>query len=56
MFESSRYVVPSHIAWLNHMRFADCSIAPGNVGENTYNTVIAIGEKVAVLIAKELGI
>lgn len=38
------------------MRFVDCSIAPGNVGANTYNTAIAIGEKAAVLIAEELGI
>ena len=35
---------------------ADCSIAPGNVGANTYNTAIAIGEKAAVLIAEDLGI
>ena len=34
----------------------DCSIAPGNVGANTYNTAIAIGEKAAVLIAEDLGI
>ena len=36
--------------------YADCSIAPGNVGSNTYNTAIAIGEKAAVLIAEDLGI
>jgi alcohol oxidase len=35
--------------------YADCSIAPGNVGANTYNTAIAIGEKAAVLIAEDLG-
>lgn len=34
----------------------DCSIAPANVGSNTYNTAIAIGEKAAVIIAEELGI
>ena len=34
----------------------DCSIAPGNVGANTYNTAIAIGEKAAVIIAEDLGI
>ena len=36
--------------------FSDCSIAPGNVGANTYNTAIAIGEKAAVIIAEDLGI
>jgi len=35
---------------------SDCSIAPGNVGANTYNTAIAIGEKAAVIIAEDLGI
>ena len=35
---------------------SDCSIAPANVGANTYNTAIAIGEKAAVIIAEDLGI
>jgi alcohol oxidase len=35
---------------------SDLSIAPGNVGANTYNTAIAIGEKAAVIIAEDLGI
>ena len=34
----------------------DCSITPDNVGANTYNTAIAIGEKAAVIIAEDLGI
>ena len=34
----------------------DCSISPDNVGANTYNTAIAIGEKAAVIIAEDLGI
>ncbi|KAF8703963.1 hypothetical protein AX14_014082 [Amanita brunnescens Koide BX004] len=38
------------------LKVADCSIAPGNVGANTYNTAVAIGEKAAVLIAEDLGI
>ncbi|KAF9478332.1 FAD/NAD(P)-binding domain-containing protein [Pholiota conissans] len=38
------------------LKIADCSIAPANVGSNTYNTAIAIGEKAAVIIAEELGI
>ena len=36
--------------------FIDCSIMPENVGANTYNTAIAIGEKAAVIIAADLGI
>ena len=35
---------------------SDCSITPANVGANTYNTAIAIGEKAAVIIAEDLGI
>ncbi|PPQ91713.1 hypothetical protein CVT25_012854 [Psilocybe cyanescens] len=38
------------------LKVADCSIAPGNVGANMYNTAIAIGEKAAVIIAQDLGI
>ena len=34
----------------------DMSIAPGNVGANTYSTAIAIGEKAALIIADDLGI
>jgi alcohol oxidase len=34
----------------------DCSIPPANVGANTYNTALAIGEKAAVIIAEDLGI
>jgi len=32
------------------------SIIPGNVGANTYNTAIAIGEKAAVIIAQDLDV
>lgn len=39
-----------------NLKVADCSIAPENVGANTYNTAIAIGEKAAVIIAEDLGI
>ena len=35
---------------------SDCSITPGNVAANTYNTAIAIGEKAAVIISEDLGI
>ena len=34
----------------------DCSIAPANVGANTYNTALAIGEKAAMIIAEDLEI
>jgi alcohol oxidase len=34
----------------------DCSIPPENVGANTYNTALAIGEKAAMIIAEDLGI
>ena len=44
-FVINKYLIPS-----------DCSIAPGNVGANAYNTAIAIGEKAAVIIAEDLGI
>ncbi|PPR03908.1 hypothetical protein CVT24_008100 [Panaeolus cyanescens] len=36
------------------LKVADCSIFPGNVAANTYNTAIAIGEKAAVIIAEDL--
>jgi alcohol oxidase len=45
-----------HIMIISDPFCSDCSIAPGNVGANTYNTAIAIGEKAAVIIAEDLGI
>lgn len=36
--------------------FSDMSIIPSNVGANTYNTAVVIGEKAAVIIAQDLGI
>ncbi|KAF9450080.1 GMC oxidoreductase [Macrolepiota fuliginosa MF-IS2] len=41
---------------VENLKVADLSIIPGNVSANTYNTVIAIGEKAAVIIAQDLGI
>ncbi|KAI0759053.1 alcohol oxidase-like protein [Fomes fomentarius] len=38
------------------LKVADMSIAPSNVGANTYSTAVVIGEKAAILIAEELGI
>ncbi|KAH7908609.1 GMC oxidoreductase-domain-containing protein [Hygrophoropsis aurantiaca] len=41
---------------VEQLKVADLSIAPANVGSNTYSTALLIGEKAAVIIAKELGI
>ncbi|KAG6840583.1 hypothetical protein C0991_005723 [Blastosporella zonata] len=41
---------------VQNLKVADCSITPSNVGANTYNTALAIGEKAAVILAQELGI
>ncbi|KNZ73897.1 Alcohol oxidase [Termitomyces sp. J132] len=41
---------------VQNLKVADCSVAPANVGANTYNTALAIGEKAAVIIAEDLGI
>jgi len=38
------------------LKVADLSICPSNVSANTYSTALVIGEKAAVIIAKELGI
>ncbi|KAI8630517.1 putative alcohol oxidase [Xylariaceae sp. FL1651] len=37
------------------LKVADLSIAPKNIGANVGNTAFAIGEKVALIIAEELG-
>lgn len=37
-------------------RFLDLSIVPENVGANTYNTALVVGEKAALIIAEELGL
>ncbi|KAH7913539.1 GMC oxidoreductase-domain-containing protein, partial [Hygrophoropsis aurantiaca] len=41
---------------VTNLKVADISIAPGNVGANTYSTALVIGEKAAVIIAEDLGI
>ncbi|KAL4248407.1 GMC oxidoreductase family protein [Abortiporus biennis] len=38
------------------LKVADMSIAPQNVGSNTYSSALAIGEKAALIIAEELGL
>ncbi|KAK0204800.1 GMC oxidoreductase-domain-containing protein [Desarmillaria ectypa] len=41
---------------VQNLKVADMSIAPSNVGANTYNTALIIGEKAAVIVAEDLGI
>lgn len=38
------------------LKIADLSIAPTNVGANTYNSALVVGEKASMIIAEELGI
>ncbi|PYH94353.1 alcohol oxidase [Aspergillus ellipticus CBS 707.79] len=38
------------------LKVGDLSIAPTNVGANTYHTALLIGEKVALIVAEELGL
>lgn len=39
-----------------NLKVVDLSIVPENVGANTNNTALVVGEKAAVIIARELGI
>ncbi|KAJ6520924.1 GMC oxidoreductase-domain-containing protein [Mycena vulgaris] len=41
---------------VKNLKIADLSIAPTNVGSNTYNSALVVGEKAATIIAEELGI
>ncbi|KAK1222865.1 hypothetical protein PQX77_014287 [Marasmius sp. AFHP31] len=41
---------------VQNLKVADLSIAPANVGANTYNSALVVGEKAAVIIARELGV
>ena len=38
------------------LKVADLSMVPENVGANTNNTALVVGEKAAVIIGRELGI
>lgn len=38
------------------LKICDLSMVPENVGANTNNTALAVGEKAAVIIGRELGI
>ncbi|KAK0469586.1 GMC oxidoreductase-domain-containing protein [Desarmillaria tabescens] len=55
---SERGVVDSHlnVYGVENLKVVDMSIAPSNVGANTYNTALVIGEKAALIIGGELGI
>ncbi|CCM05910.1 uncharacterized protein FIBRA_08148 [Fibroporia radiculosa] len=41
---------------VENLKVADMSIAPANVSSNTYSTAIAIGEKAAIILLRDLGI
>ncbi|KAJ6624001.1 GMC oxidoreductase-domain-containing protein [Mycena sp. CBHHK59/15] len=41
---------------VQNLKVADLSIAPSNVGSNTYNSALVVGEKAAMIIAEDLGI
>ncbi|KAG2090360.1 GMC oxidoreductase-domain-containing protein [Suillus discolor] len=41
---------------VSNLKVADMSISPLNVGTNTYSTALLIGERAAMIIAKDLGI
>ncbi|KKZ62534.1 hypothetical protein EMCG_02940 [[Emmonsia] crescens] len=41
---------------VKNLKVVDLSMCPGNVAANTYSTALAVGEKAASIIAKELGI
>ncbi|PGH27415.1 hypothetical protein AJ80_00893 [Polytolypa hystricis UAMH7299] len=41
---------------VSRLKVVDLSICPGNVAANTYSTALAVSEKAASIIAKELGI
>ncbi|OAT10443.1 alcohol oxidase [Blastomyces gilchristii SLH14081] len=41
---------------VKNLKVVDLSICPSNVAANTYSTALAIGEKAASIIARELGI
>ena len=38
------------------LKVADLSMVPENVGANTNNTALVVGEKAAVIIGRELGL
>ncbi|KAJ7476061.1 GMC oxidoreductase-domain-containing protein [Mycena latifolia] len=41
---------------VKNLKVVDLSIAPTNVGSNTYNSALVVGEKAAMIIAEDLGI
>ncbi|KIK68780.1 hypothetical protein GYMLUDRAFT_36268 [Collybiopsis luxurians FD-317 M1] len=55
---TDRGVVDSrlNVYGVQRLKVADMSIAPSNVGANTYNTALIIGEKAFLIIAEDLGV
>jgi len=45
-----------NVCGIQGLNVADLSTLPSNVAENTYSTVLVVGENAAVIIAEELGI
>ncbi|KIK56903.1 hypothetical protein GYMLUDRAFT_46795 [Collybiopsis luxurians FD-317 M1] len=41
---------------VQNLKIADLSICPENVGANTYNTALLVGEKASLIIAEDLGL
>ncbi|KAG2367142.1 GMC oxidoreductase-domain-containing protein [Suillus spraguei] len=56
--ESDQGVVDARLSvyGVTNLKVADMSIAPKNVGTNTYSTALLIGEKAALIIAEDLGV
>jgi len=50
-------VVDSHlnVYGTSHLKIADLSICPDNLGTNTYSSALLVGEKAADIMAEELG-
>jgi len=45
-----------NVCGIQGLNVADLSTPPSNVAENTYSTVLVIGENATVIITEELGI
>jgi len=44
-----------NVCGIQGLNVADLPTPPSNVAENTYSTVLVVGENAAVIIAEELG-
>lgn len=55
--DGASVVDPQLRVWgTRRLMLADMSVAPGNVGANTNNTALLVGERAAVLAAEALGV